>query len=345
VTLRVGFLGGGLIANYHAIMLRSAQADIEVSLVHDPDPSRAESFASGYHASVAATEAEVIEASDAVYVCTWTSEHRRLVESVAAAGKAIFCEKPLAITLADAQAMVEVVQAAGVTNQVGLVLRDSPSFLLLKHLVAQPESGRVMSVVFRDDQYIPIQGMYGSTWRADRTKAGAGALIEHSIHDLDMLEWVGGDITAVNSRTSSFHQIDGIEDVAVVTMQFADGGVGTLTSVWHDLLARPSLRRVEVLCERAFYVLEGDALGPVRWTRDEATFGGVADGFVEGDALKKAITEAGLVARNPDGAFIEAVAAGQPAYPAFETALRPHALVEAVYRSADQQGAPVEPIG
>ena len=54
---------------------------------------------------------------------------------------------------------------AGIVNQVGLVLRFLPAMNWLRHLVTNLDGGRVMSVVFRDDQYIPIQGMYGSTWR------------------------------------------------------------------------------------------------------------------------------------------------------------------------------------
>jgi predicted dehydrogenase len=47
-----------------------------------------------------------------------------------------------------------------------------------------------MNVVFRDDQYLPTQGVYASTWRADAALAGSGVLLEHSIHDLDLLEWL-----------------------------------------------------------------------------------------------------------------------------------------------------------
>src|SRR5262249_31053468 len=154
-------------------MLHTGARDAELVLVHDPDGAKAEAFAAASGAAVAASEDEVLDGSDAVYVCTWTAEHRRLVEKVAARGLAVFCEKPLAFDAVDAQAMVDAVARAGVVNQVGLVLRDSPSFLYLRHLVQQPENGRVMSVVFRDDQFIPIQGMYSSTWRSDPRKAGA----------------------------------------------------------------------------------------------------------------------------------------------------------------------------
>src|SRR5439155_14668058 len=119
---------------------------------------------------------------DAVYVCTWTSEHPRLVAAAAERGLAVFCEKPLATSLEGARWMTAVVEGSGVTNQVGLVLRSSPAFLMLRRVAADSRSGRLMSIVFRDDQYIPIQGMYGSHWRGEGDKAGAGTLLEHSIH-------------------------------------------------------------------------------------------------------------------------------------------------------------------
>ena len=124
---------------------------------------------------------DVIESSDVVYICTWTSEHLDLVRKITQAGKALFCEKPLATNLADAIEIVRLCERSNVTNQVGLVLRHSPAYVLARDLVHSPESGRVMSVIFRDDQFIPIQGHYSSTWRSDATKAGAGTLLEHSI--------------------------------------------------------------------------------------------------------------------------------------------------------------------
>ena len=93
---------------------------------------------------------------------------------------------------------------AGVVNQVGLVLRRSPAYLWAKHLIDEPAAGTVMGVVFRDDQFIPIQGHYGSTWRGDRTLAGSGTLLEHSIHDVDMLRFLVGDDRA---RQRPHHQL------------------------------------------------------------------------------------------------------------------------------------------
>ncbi len=143
----------------------------------------------------------MLDAVDAVYVCTWTSEHPRLVAAAAERGLAVFCEKPLATSLdgrsGDGRGQW---RRAGVINQVGLVLRSSPAFLELKHQIDDPRSGRVQAAVLRDDQFLPVQGMYGSTWRADPAKAGAGTMLEHSIHDVDVLEWLLGPAVSVSAR-------------------------------------------------------------------------------------------------------------------------------------------------
>lgn len=162
-SLRVGFLGAGLIATFHSKMLRRSGEAFVRTGVYDRDPARAEAFARASGHTVAASEAEVLDGCDAVYVCTWTSEHPRLVEEAAARGLAVFCEKPLATDLDGARSMLACVQEAGIAHQVGLILRRSPAFTVLRDLVQRPESGRVMSVVFRDDQFIPIRGTYAST--------------------------------------------------------------------------------------------------------------------------------------------------------------------------------------
>jgi myo-inositol 2-dehydrogenase/D-chiro-inositol 1-dehydrogenase len=339
--LRIGFLGAGLIAAFHSKMLRASRVEQELGVVragvHDVDPARARAFAaaSGHH--VAASEDEVLDSCDAVYVCTWTSEHPRQVAKAAARGLAVFCEKPLAISLELATTMTAQVGAAGVTNQVGLILRRSPAYLWARHLIADAAAGRVMTVVFRDDQFIPIQGHYDSTWRARRDLAGAGTLLEHSIHDVDMLRFLVGDIARVSANTANFHGHDGIEDVASATIAFAGGATGTLTSVWHDNLARPSLRRVEVFCERRHVVIEGDDwFGPVSWTDADG-----ATGELSGGELAEATADLSAGGPNPDGAFVRAVLDGAPAFPDFATALAAHRVVDAMYRSAASDGSAV----
>lgn len=338
MTVRIGFLGAGFIATYHGKSLRRSGADAVIAAVHDIDAERTAAFAKASGATPVASEQAVLDAVDAVYVCTWTSEHPRLVAAAVERGLPVFCEKPLATTLAGAQDMAARVAAAGVVNQVGLVLRSSPAFLELKHQIEDPRSGRVQAAVLRDDQFLPVQGMYSSTWRADPSKAGAGTLLEHSIHDVDALEWLLGPAVLVSARSSTFHHNPGIEDTVVVGMELEAGIQVSLTSVWHQLLERPSLRRLEVICEHAFFTIEHDVVGPVTWMRPGQ------QGALEGGELFSAVAERHEGhAPNQDRGFVEAVASGAPGpHPDMRTALRAHVVVDGIYRSAAAGGAPVD---
>ena len=345
-AVRVGFLGAGHIATYHSKSIRRATNDLNFEVVragvHDTDRGRAERFAAASGHNVMDTVEDVLASCDAVYICTWTSEHRPLVEAAVRAGTSVFCEKPLATTLSDAVAITDLLESTNTINQVGLVLRHSPAYLMARHLIHAEAAGRVMSVVFRDDQFIPTQGHYASTWRSDASKAGAGTLLEHSIHDVDMLHALIGPIRAVSARRSNFHGHSGIEDVVATTFAFAtdDGSAspqGVLTSVWHDNLARPSLRRVEVFCERRFVSIDGDDwFGPVSWTDSDGT-----TSSIEGAELVAATRHLVDGDPNPDAAFLRAVHDGVPAHPDASVALEAHRVVDAMYRSARRDGANV----
>ena len=109
-------------------------------------------------------------------------------------GRAVLCEKPLAPTLAECEEVSGLLSR--VPHQVGLVLRHAPVFRAFAAAVASGDHGRPLAALLRDDQYFPIQGMYGSDWRADVGRAGGGTLLEHSIHDVDVLRWILGDPAA-----------------------------------------------------------------------------------------------------------------------------------------------------
>lgn len=336
MTIRIGFVGCGLIAGFHAAGLEHVP-DAEITAVFDVDDARRNRFADAHSARAVTSLDELVAAVDAVYVTTWTAAHPDAVEAVAAAGLPVFCEKPLGVDLATAQAMEATVRAAGVVNQVGLVLRSSPAFRWLREQVRSGRHGVPMSMVFRDDQYLPTRGMYASTWRGDPALAGSGALLEHSIHDLDLIEWILGDIVSVNAVTDFAHEIDGIEDQVSVIMRAAEGAQAVLSSTWHDIDSRPSQRSVEVFCRSGHLAVEGDWFGPVRQqtsTEDPQT--------LEGRELVDSIRPIDGIAGNPDADFVHAVRTGQPAHPDFAVAVRAHVLADAAYRSASEGGAPID---
>src|SRR4029079_1908017 len=218
-------------------------------------------------AVAARTLDELLDTVDVVWVCTWTAAHLEPCEGAAARGLPIFCEKPLAPDLASATRVAAALER--VPHQVGLVLRWAPVFRDLAGAVASGEHGRVLAAVMRDDQYFPVQGMYGSTWRGDVAHAGGGTFIVHSMHDIDVLRWPLGDPIEVTARTAARFGYPGIEDTGVATFAFADGAFAQLTSVWHQVLSRESSRRLELFCEKAVLWTDDDYLGPLHVQTDE----------------------------------------------------------------------------
>lgn len=345
---RIGFVGTGVIAWAHAIglqaMIRAGVVDAEVVAVHDLDDERASGFAAVIGAEVVPGVAGVLERSDAVWVCTPTAAHRAVVEAAVAEGCAVFCEKPLAPDLAGAQALAAVVADSGVPAQVGLVLRSAPVFRALRDVLASGELGAPMTAIFRDDQYFPVQGVYSSTWRGDVEVAGGGCLIEHSIHDLDILRFCLGEVTEVAGRTANFSGHEGVEDLATVSLQFASGASAQLVSVWHDILSRGSTRRVEVFCRGGMAWLDNDFLGPLHvQTTDGAEVrpcpppGWLRDLALGDDEIGLAIS----AYAEADRAFLDAVSGGRVPEPSFAEAVVAHRLVDATYRSSISGGAPI----
>jgi len=340
MTLRIGFIGCGLIGRSHATKLQEPvnAGDAEIVSAFDLDGERAKIFCDEFGPALASSAEQVVAESDAVYVATWTAAHPELVAMVADAGKPVFCEKPLGVDLETARRMVDAVEKTGVINQVGLVLRNSSSFRWLHHQVASGANGQPMSMMFRDDQYIPTQGLYGSTWRGDVNLAGSGTLLEHSIHDLDLIDWVMGPIERVSCHTRNHHSIDGIEDQATVILESASGAICTLSSTWHDILSRPGHRYIEVFCQDGYLALDGEWHGPMFRDMTGETRTTVEQGQA---AIDTAAALDGL-GTNPDAAFVNAVLEGRPAYPDFRIALRAHELCDAAYRSAEMNGTPTD---
>ena len=278
--LRIGFVGSGLIAWAHGLglkaMIDGGVIDASIVAVHDERERRARAFADSMGAggaAVVASAGEVAARCDAVWVCTPTAAHRGAVDEALAAGRAVFCEKPLDRDLTRAAALVDVVTAAGVPSQCGLVLRSAPVFRALRNLVQCGALGAPMAAVFRDDQYFPIRGTYASQWRADVTQAGGGCLIEHSIHDVDILRYCFGEVATVAARTANFSGHEGVEDLATVSLSFASGAEAHLTSVWHDIMTRGSTRRVEVFCREGMVWLDDEFRGPLHVQTSEGTRG------------------------------------------------------------------------
>jgi len=363
-VLRIALIGCGHIGTVHSYALgqlaRAGLVDAGITATFDPDHERAVRTA-GHHDAAAFDDLEAALADvDVAWICTWTAGHAAAVRAAVARDLAVFCEKPLAPTIDGCLEIAEALRPR--PHQVGLVLRHAPVFAAFAGAVASGRHGRPMAVVFRDDQYFPIQGMYGSTWRADASKAGGGTLIEHSIHDIDVRQWILGPVTEVSAATAETFGHPGIEDVAALRCAFDSGAAATLTSVWHQVLSRPSTRRLELFCEDAMLWTEDDYLGPVHVETSAGHEEVVAEppGWIDRLHTPEVLAKSVAQYADPSKRFLDAlVAAGAagggtggmgtlgPAIgaPTVDDALAAHEVVDAAYRSAAAGGTVIAVAG
>ncbi len=272
--LRVGIIGAGLIGQTHSMMLRQVadrtEQSVRVVSVADLSHPAAEHLAAMWEGARAFESAEEIIADpsiDAVWICTPTAMHRQACIAAARAGKHIFCEKPLAMSTAEATEMAAAIEASGVIAQVGLVMRFSPVYNVIKAMFKEPDVGTILSVTMRDDQDFPTRGVHASAWRNDRSLTAGGTLIEHSVHDFDLLSWMFGPVASIYCRTRILNGAEGVEDFGATSMEFAGGFHAHLTSIWHRMIGRPSNRRLEVFAENLFAASDADSLGPIIFQR------------------------------------------------------------------------------
>jgi predicted dehydrogenase len=347
--IRIGLVGCGFIGTAHSLALRQLSraglVDAAVVATYDADPQRSE-VAAGHHeaARAMATVEELVDAVDAVWVCTWTAAHAEPVRAAAARGLPVFCEKPLAPTLPECEDLA--MHLRRVPHQVGLVLAYAPVFRAAADAVRSGRYGAPLAAILRDDQYFPIQGMYSSTWRGDVAKAGGGTLIEHSIHDVDVLRRILGDPISVSARTACHFGHPGIEDVADVSLEHPGGVTAALVSVWHQVTSRPSTRRLEVFCEDAVLWTHDDHLGPlhVETSSGNDTLAGSLPPWADRLDVPEVLLAPIAQYAEPSKAFLDALrrdGAAAQGDPDVEVALAAHRVVDAAYRSAAAGGTPV----
>jgi predicted dehydrogenase len=244
--------------------------------------------------------------------------------------------------------MRDAAKAAGVTHQVGLVMRFSPVVTVTRDLINDPASGRPMACVMVDDQFFPVQGHYASTWRGDVNLVGAGTLLEHAIHDVDVLISYFGRVKRVNGATRHFFEREGVEDVSSAMIEFESGAIASHTSIWHNVLHRGSSRRMHVICENAQYRWDDDDYAaPIRC--DTNATGGVSE-ISSQDVIGRFIQSAGVTDPRlretvmphdlgqayllEDYTFLKAVSEDRQSWLDFDVALYAHEVVDAIYESA-----------
>ena len=230
--LRVAMVGAGRSGLVHALNLTEHTPDAEVVAVVDGEPDRAKSLAGRVGAtSCHATLDEALDETsfDAVVISTPTFTHRDLAVQAAGAGKHVFCEKPMALTVEECDDMIQDAKRSGVALQIGFMRRFQEEFVEARRRIAAGDVGEPMVVksLTRGPGLPP-------SWAWDLEKSN-GMLAEVNSHDFDCVRWLAGsDITRVYAETANRKgasrgvEVANFYDNAVVTLRFASGAVGTI---------------------------------------------------------------------------------------------------------------------
>ena len=227
MTYRVALIGAGNIGEVHARQW-ALLPDAEIVGVLDPRSDAAAALGTAY----SDWEALLAEARpDVVDICVPTPLHRQYVELAAAAGLAIFVEKPLGRTLAECDAIVAAVEKAGVPAMVGQVVRYFPEYAEAKRLVDAGVVGAPAAVrTARMGGFPNITGR--PNWYADPVQSG-GVTLDLILHDFDWLRWTFGPVTRVFAQGLwGRPEYVGKLDYALVTLRFESGVVGHVTGSW-----------------------------------------------------------------------------------------------------------------
>ncbi len=165
---------------------------------------------------------------DAVYISTTNELHRDQAIAAARAGKNILCEKPLALTLDDARAMVAAANEAGVVLATNHHLRNAATHRAMRDAIAQGRIGQPLAARVFHAVYLPphLQG-----WRLDRPDAGGGVILDITVHDADTLRFVlGDDPVEATAFSQQGGMGKGLEDGVMGVIRFKSG----LIAQFHD---------------------------------------------------------------------------------------------------------------
>ncbi len=280
-----------------------------------------------------------------VYIVTPTALHHEMFLAAAKAGKHIFCEKPVTDTIEKIDEMTKARDNAGIICQVGLVLRYEPIFWYIKKLYNTNRSswGALQNVIFRDDQEKPYTG-YGthpSKWRSNPNLAYYGCLFEHSIHDIDILMWIFGDIKEVFSKVKYFAKIPPIEDSVCAIFELSNGGTVSLNSIWHNV--EHDARNIELFFENAFLQISFSNLsrkieifekGKKKQKLNEIK----VDKIYREEMQLSSHERFWLMGYGYENiAFLKALIEDKKATPSLEDAKNAHKVVNACYKSSKEQ--------
>lgn len=289
----------------------------------------------------------LLEAADAVAICSVTSQHLELIEQAATQGKKILCEKPLATSVEHCKAIETVIGRTGAYYMQGFPKRFDPVNHEIRRILGEGGLGKITLVRVRHGHPVGILNpQFDKTWFADPKQGGGGCLIDEGVHAADFVRWLFGEPEEVCCFMGDQGQRLKVEDTAVALYRFADGMVAEIASCWHFMAAQNS---VEIYGTTGSIVLSGVDLGsrdlteggylkyyihPVNRADDADPLGPKDRKWTRSDIVPQFKADTEVFHRNVAQAFIDAIVAGKEPPVTVADGKRAVEMILAAYKSA-----------
>jgi predicted dehydrogenase len=258
-----GIVGCGIICNQHVDAVNEAPG-ARIAGFCDVDVGKAKDYAKAFDVPHYSNLDAMLENDrvHAVCLCTPSSLHADLAIAAARAGRHVFTEKPMAVTLEDIDAMIDACKKANVKLGVVFQRRAIPKFALIKKVIeageiGTPILGSAYMKYFRSQDYYD-SGDWRGTWRYD----GGGCLMNQGIHLIDLLLWFMGPAKSVRGKIATLARKMETEDVAAAAVEFESGALGVVegTTAAYPL---DIPHRLEIHGDRGSIMIKGEKIS--RW--------------------------------------------------------------------------------
>lgn len=228
-------------AHMHAFSYASSlrQLDgVEIMGIWHEEAARGQELADHFEAPfIADADALLDEQPDGVVICSANAHHRRDVERAAGRTRAILCEKPIATTLADGQWIIDRCRMTNTRLQIAFPVRFSPLFQQIKAMLDRGDLGRILGVECTNHGSMP------GGWFVDQALAGGGAVLDHTVHVIDLLRWFwSSEVAEIYAEVgdSLLHPGLGIDDAGLLSFMLDNGVYGTLDTSWSRSKSYPT---------------------------------------------------------------------------------------------------------
>jgi predicted dehydrogenase len=333
-----GIVGCGMIANFHSQAIAHIKGAKIVSCF-DSFPASAERFAAANGCKQYVKLEDMLKdpAVDVVTICTPSGAHGLPAVKACNAGKHVVVEKPLEITLAKCDAIINAAAKNRVKICTIMPSRFSPANVALKHAIDAGRFGKLTlgdSYVkwFRTQQYYDSGGWRG-TWALD----GGGAYMNQAIHNVDLIQWFMGDVAEVTGFTDTLaHERIEVEDVGVAAIRFKNGALGVIeasTSAFPGML-----KKTEIHGTQGTVIVEQDDVLLWKFEKESKKDEAIRQRFAQkvggggGASDPKAISYTGHMEQLKD--FLKAIDTGRQPLVTGEEGRKSVEIILAIYKSS-----------